>query len=304
MKYFITGASGFIGRHTVRRLRADGHEVIATDNNWRYPMQERSDTTFLDVRNLEAVKTLLDYTQPDVVLHMAAVNGTQNFYDIPEVVLEVGLKGALNIIDGCEYAGIRNLVMFSSSEVYQTIAEEKADESVPFSIPDPRNPRYSYAVSKIASEVLAFHCGVDRVLVVRPPNIFGPEAGDKHVIPQFIERAKRHREGNPFVVQGDADQTRAFCYIDDFIDGLIRVIERGNDREIYHIGTEDERSIASVAVDVCRGVRGYEPTLEYVGGGRGGPARRCPNTSKLQALGWSQSVPWSEGLLKTIEAYK
>lgn len=302
MKYFITGADGFIGRWTTRKLRAAGHEVVATDNNWRYP-NIHAPSNFLDVRNVEAVKILLDYTKPDVVLHMAAINGTKNFYDIPEVVLEVGLKGALNIVEGCEYAGIKHLVMFSSSEVYQTIKEEKADESVPFSIPEPSNPRYSYAISKMASEVLAIHSGVNRVSIVRPHNVYGPESGDKHVIPQFIERAKRHREGTPFLVQGDADQTRAFCYIDDFIDGLLRVIEHGVDREIYHIGTEDERTIASVAIDVCRGVRGYTPTLEFGGGAAGGPARRCPDTRKLQSLGWSQQVEWSTGLLNTIKAY-
>ena len=301
MKYLITGAAGFIGMAVTSRLRAAGHAVMETDSGWRYG--ERGSAP-LDVRNQEAVKAVIGLMKPDVVMHMAAINGTQNFYENPSLVLEVGLLGAVNVTRACEYAGVDTLVMFSSSEVYQTTEKEKADESVPFSCPDPQNPRYSYAVSKMATEMVGIHSTVKRPLIIRPHNVYGPNCGEKHVIPQFIRRAQQHRAGTPFVVQGDAEQTRAFCYIDDFVDGLLRVTERGEARQIYHIGTEDERTIASIARDVCRGVCGYEPELEYGAGARGGPPRRCPDTSKLQTLGWSQQVEWEAGLLKTIQWFK
>lgn len=298
-KYLITGAGGFIGMALSSKLREEGHDVVATDNGWRYG--ERGCLS-VDVTQREAVEHVIRWHRPDIVVHLAAINGTQNFYDKPGLVLEVGLQGILNVVRACENEGPR-LFVASSSEVYQA-TEEKADESVPFSCPDPLNPRYSYAVSKMASEMVALHSEVRHVVIFRPHNVYGPNAGDKHVIPQFIERARRHRKGTPFLVQGDAGQTRAFCYIDDFIDGLLRVIQRGHNREIYHIGTEDERTIASVARDVCRGVCDYVPDLTFGEGAHGGPPRRCPNTAKLRGLGWSQQVAWEDGLLRTIKAYE
>lgn len=299
MKYLITGAAGFIGMALAERLRAQGHEVVSTDNGWRYGNRG---TLSVDVTQYEEVKAVMALTKPDGVFHLAAINGTRNFYERPAEVLEVGLLGILNVVRAMEYEGTKKLWVASSSEVYQSV-EGKANESVPFSCPDPLNPRYSYAVSKMASEVVAVNSKVEEVYIVRPHNVYGPNCGEQHVIPQFIRRAQGHRKGTPFLVQGDADQSRAFCYIDDFLDGLDRVVGRGRNREIYHIGTEDERSIASIARDVCRGVCGYDVELTFGEGARGGPPRRCPDTAKLQGLGWSQQVSWEDGLLKTINFF-
>lgn len=300
MKYLVTGAAGFIGMALVDRLRAQGHEVLGTDNGWRYG--ERGALP-VDVTRYEEVLAATRFFQPDGVFHLAAINGTQNFYEKPGLVLEVGLLGIINVVKSMESTGTKNLVVFSSSEAYQSV-DGKAHEGVPLVCPDPLNARYSYAVSKIASEVVALHSKVEDVRIVRPHNVYGPNCGEKHVIPQFIRRAQGLGKGTPFLVQGDADQSRAFCYIDDFLDGFDRVVERGRNREIYHIGTEDERSIASVARDVCRGVLGYEPELSFGEGALGGPPRRCPDVSKLRGLGWSQQIQWEEGLLKTIEYFK
>ena len=139
----------------------------------------------------------------------------------------------LAVIDACRANDVGDLVYASSSEVYQTPPRVPTDEDVPLSIPDVRNPRYSYGGGKIASELIAMNhgrTGFDRVTIFRPHNVYGPDMGWEHVLPQFVLRAKeliaQHPDGVvPFPIQGDGSQTRAFIHIDDFTDGLIDVID-------------------------------------------------------------------------------
>ena len=113
--------------------------------------------------------------------------------------------------------------------------------------PIPLKPRYSYGAGKIISEMMAINYarkGLDRVMIFRPHNVYGPDMGWEHVVPQFILRMKElcaHHEGTiRFPIQGSGQETRAFVYIDDFTDGLMKVIECGEHMQIYHIGTMEE----------------------------------------------------------------
>ena len=116
-------------------------------------------------------------------------------------------------------AGVPDLVVASSAEVYQTPSIVPTPETVPLTLPDSLNPRYSYGGSKIATELIAFDYAQDhyrKVQVFRPHNVYGPDMGYKHVIPQFITRAATAREEMsagpvPFDIQGDGTETRAFC---------------------------------------------------------------------------------------------
>ncbi len=114
----------------------------------------------------------------DCVVHLAAVNGTEYFYSKPHVVLDVGIVGMLNVIAACRQHGVSDLVVASSSEVYQLPPEIPTDETAPLTIPDPLNARYSYAGSKIASELLAINYGrhdFKCVTIFRPHNVYGPD---------------------------------------------------------------------------------------------------------------------------------
>jgi nucleoside-diphosphate-sugar epimerase len=193
--------------------------------------------------------------------------------------------------------------------VYQLAPRIPTDETVPLSIPDPLNPRYSYAGGKIISELLAVNYGrkhFDRVVIFRPHNVYGPDMGTEHVIPQFIlrmnELARRTEGVIQFPIQGSGNETRAFIFVDDFTDGLIRVIDRGEHLHIYHIGTEAEIRIA----DVVHAVAGYFHREAAVVPGEpapGGTPRRCPDITKLRGLGFEPRVPFAEGLARTAAWY-
>src|SRR5205823_5032798 len=125
-----------------------------------------------DIRNPEAVAKAVEGV--DAVCHLAFVNGTEYFYSMPELVLEVGVKGIMNVVDACLKNNVGELVLASSSEVYHEPALIPTDESVSMCVPDPLNPRYSYAAGKLISEIVALNYGrtrFGRVIVFRPHNV-------------------------------------------------------------------------------------------------------------------------------------
>jgi nucleoside-diphosphate-sugar epimerase len=144
------------------------------------------------------------------------------------------------------------------------------------------------------------------VLVFRPHNVYGPDMGWEHVVPQFVLRMKElcEQPGDPvrFSIQGDGSQTRAFVYIEDFTDGLMLVIERGEHRGIYHIGTGEEVSMAALARMVGEY---FHRGVEVIPGreAAGGTPRRCPDTRKLAALGYAPKWSLREGLRVTAGWY-
>ena len=312
-KYLVTGGTGFIGSALVKRMVKEGYSVRVLDNDVRGAKERLKDVydkiEFIeaDVRDANAVRKACNGT--DSVIHLAYINGTEYFYKMPELVLEVGVKGMMNVIDGCIKENVKELVLASSSEVYQTAEKIPTDENASLIIPDPLNPRYSYGAGKIISELLAINYGrkhFDRVLIFRPHNIYGPDMGWEHVIPQFVLRMKElsRDKGSiiKFPIQGTGKQTRAFCFIDDFINGLMIVLERGEHMNIYHIGTMEEISIEKVAEEVGK-YFGKKVEIIPKKPAEGSTLRRCPDIAKLKKLGYKPKIPFKEGLRIAAEWY-
>ena len=260
-----------------------------------------------DVRDADAVRKACSGV--DSVIHLAYINGTEYFYKMPELVLEVGVKGMMNVLDGCIKENVRELFLASSSEVYQTAEKIPTDESASLIVPDILNPRYSYGGGKIISELLTINYGrkhFDKAIIFRPHNVYGPDMGWEHVIPQFVLRMKELSKIKDkiikFPIQGTGKQTRAFCFIDDFIDGLMLILEKGKHMNIYHIGTMEEISIEKVAEEVGRYFgRNVETVPEKPA--EGSTLRRCPDIGKLKKLGYKPKISFKEGLKITAEWY-
>lgn len=312
-KYLVTGGSGFIGSALVHRLVNDGLGVRILDNNSRGAVQKivdiQSKIEFIhaDIRDSAAVDKAIQGV--DAVCHLAFVNGTEFFYSKPDLVLDVGIKGMMNVIDSCIKNNVGELIVASSSEVYQTPKTIPADEGVQLIIPDPHNPRYSYAAGKILSEIMAINFGrkyFQRVLIFRPHNVYGPDMGSEHVIPQLAMRMRKLiQEGHENIkipIQGTGQETRAFVYIDDFISGLMTVIEHGEHLGIYNIGTMDEVPIKGIVKMIGEY---YKKNVDVISGKNplGSVLRRCPDMRKLNALGYQPQISLKEGLRLTVQWY-
>lgn len=313
----ITGGLGFIGSALARALLARGEKVRIFDNVSRGRIERRppgAEFVFGDIRNIGDLGVAME--KVDVVFHLASVNGTVNFYRHPGHVLDVGVRGMLNVVQVADHYRT-GLLVVSSSEVYQTPPTIPTSEDVPLSIPDPYNPRYSYGAQKILTEMLAIHAtqSLDSVVIVRPHNIYGPDMGNEHVIPELVRKIKA---GGVLEFQGSepmassagrerkfwgGGQTRAFCHISDAVDGILTAWATGEHLGIYNVGTDEEVRIVDLAFKIADLVGGKVIISEEAQGSDGGTLRRCPDISKLRALGFKPKVSLDEGLGETVRWY-
>ncbi len=310
----VTGGNGFIGSALVRRLVKEGYGVRVLDNDLRGARVRLKDlaghieTVSADIRDGKAVRNACKGV--GAVFHLAYLNGTEFFYTRPDLVLDIGVKGMVNVIDSCVMEGVKELILLSSSEVYQTPPSIPTNEGVPLSVPDPLNPRHSYGGGKIIGELMSINYGrryFNRVIILRPHNVYGPDMGWEHVMPQFIVRMKdicqKKKDGSiEFPIQGTGKETRAFIFIDDFIDGFMLVAEKGEHMGIYNIGTTEEIPIEKVAIE-AGAYFGRKVTLVSGEAPPGGTLRRCPDITKVKELGFTQKFPFAKGFKITAKWY-
>jgi len=314
-KIAITGGAGFIGSHLVKKFAANGYHVVAIDNFIRgVPSRLENIKGHVETKNVDICNAmqLVEATSGcKAIFHLAAINGTENFYKIPDKILEVGVKGMFNVMDACYQNNIKELIIASSAEAYQDSETIPTPETVTLKVPDPTNPRYSYGASKLISEVIAFDCyreHFNKLQIFRPHNIYGPDMGTKHVIPQFVLRLLEKLKTSDdttinFEIQGDGLETRAFCYIDDLITGLETMYLNGGHREIYHIGNPEEVTILNVVDAVFANTQNpYKIVTTPLTAGS--VKRRCPDITKMSTIGYTPKVSLMEGVKRTYDWYK
>ena len=299
MKYLVTGGTGFLGREIVFRLLSEGHKVRVFDNNFRgnsdlIPQNGSLEAIVGDIRDVNALTSATEGV--DSVIHLAFINGTRHFYEQPELVVDVGIRGMLNVADAAKISGVKEIILVSTSEVYQSPSVIPTPESIPLVIPDVLNPRYSYGGAKIACELLLVnYCAtyLDNWKIIRPHNIYGPNMGEDHVIPELITKAKTHSE--KFLIQGDGKQTRAFCHVTDFGEGFLFILNDSRKFQIYNIGVDEEISILELSQMILK-LLGSDAVINFSDGNIGETRRRCPDISKIRSLGFNPRVSLINGL--------
>ena len=302
-KYLITGGLGFIGKAITLSLLSKNNTVIIADNNFRKKKNDLKHKNLyvhkIDVRKKNQLKKISK--DIDSVIHLAFINGTNFFYEKPELVLEVGIKGIINLIEVCEENFIKEFFLASSSEVYQNAPYIPTNEKVPLSIPDPHNPRYSYAAGKLISEIMLLNSSIfERLVIFRPHNIYGPNMGYNHVIPEII--LKIFKSNQKINIQGKGLNSRSFCYIDDFVSAFNLILKKGKHKNIYNIGTQEEiriRDLVKRIISISEKKLHIQNTKEILGNVK----RRCPDILKLKKLGFKPKNNLNIGLAKTFEWY-
>jgi len=315
VKILITGAGGFIGCHTALALSAAGHDLVCADDFSRGVADDltdrlrgRPDVTFVEVDLLNEDSWSELGTGFDVVIHLAAINGTRHFYERPYEVLSTNVRLVQNMLEWHRGANPAARIVFtSSSETYAGVdgLPVPTPEGVPIGVDDVRNPRYSYAISKIAGEALVLgyaQATSAPYVIIRPHNVYGPRMGDDHVMPEFAIRLMDKED--PFVISG-GENTRAFCYVDDFVAGLSSAaVSGGADGEIINLGDDDEEiTIVDLARRMIK-IAGVNPRIEVRDAPVGSVMRRCPDiTLARRLLGFQPTVGLDQGLARTFEWY-
>ena len=308
---FVTGGAGFIGSTLIERLIAN-NRVTAYDNLARNTLQSRPDlANHANFRLVEGdVLDLPRLTEAmaghDTVVHAAGIAGIETVLKSPVRTMQVNMIGTANALEAARTAGITNrFIDFSTSEVFGSMAyrSTETDQTVSGSAGE---ARWTYAVSKLAGEHLAkaYHSehGLP-VVTVRPFNIYGPGQTGEGAIQIFIKRALQDED---IFIYGDGTQIRAWCYVDDFVDCLMRCLE--NPRAIgesFNIG--NARAIMTtlgLAQMVCRVLNSkskvlFKPALSA------DIALRIPSVEKAdELLGFKAQVDLEEGILRTADDFR
>ena len=312
----ITGAAGFIGFHLAKNLLSEGKELILVDNFER----GKKDLEFSELLQNSKVKFYnIDITKENAfsvikddvisVYHLAAINGTNNFYSIPDKVLKVNAIGTINLLEWVKAKPHIKILYSSSSEVYAGslalgLGDIPSDEKIPICIDDISNVRWSYGLSKALSEGAFFAYSSRysiKFSIIRYHNIYGPRMGFEHVIPQFIKRITNGEI--PLKVYG-AHQTRAFCHVYDAVNASKLVMNNSSmDGKIIHIGNDQEEiEINYLAKMILQISLNPDDIIEY-DPPEGSVARRCPNINLLRSVGYTPDVMLEVGVKETLEWY-
>jgi UDP-glucose 4-epimerase len=310
-KILITGGAGFIGTTLARRL-VDENEVVAVDNLHRdalsgTELDEHPNFTFLegDVIDADQLRTLADGATH--IVHCAAIAGVDTVLESPVRTMRVNVIGTYNVLEAALATkdSLERLVEFSTSEVFGTYAYKVAEGDVTTQ-GSVGEARWTYAVSKLAGEHMA-HAYHDELGLpttsVRPFNVFGPGQIGGGAIRAFIETALA---GQDLVIHGDGSQIRAWCYVDDMVEGVLLCLERPEAvGQSFNIG--NARSAVTI-YDLAQRIRrltGADVEIRFQPLHYTDVELRIPNVDKArELLDFEAKVELDEGLARTIAWYR
>jgi len=322
-KILITGGAGFIGYHLANYLLKDQkNQLVLVDNLQRGKM----DADFSQLIENDSVKFInADLTKPefyqtldkdfDQVYHLAAINGTKIFYEIPQEVLRINTLTLVYVLEWLKGLSKKPKLCFTSSnEAYAGALSAfgqlpiPTPEKVPLVIDDTYNARWSYGATKLVGELFViFYAQAYNfpAVIVRPHNFYGPRAGYDHVIPEFILRTLN--KVDPFPIYG-ADDTRTFCYIGDAVEAMQMLMDspatNNQPVETVHIGASDEIAMIDLAKKIFNVVGWIPKELDIKNSPAGSVKRRLADISKIKKLvGWQPEISLEQGLKNTLEWY-
>lgn len=308
-RVWVTGGAGFLGSHLCDRMLTEGWEVWAVDNlstgrrvNLNSALQSQR-FHFIEGDCTEP-SVLAPLPPPDLVYHLASMASPPRYQSDPLGTMRANGIGTWSLLQICEKAKSR-FVLASTSEVYGDPEVSPQPEEYRGNV-NCYGPRACYDESKRFAETLVWEyvrLGVD-ARVARIFNTYGPrmDPGDGRVVPTFILSAIC---GEPLPIHGDGKQTRSLLYVDDLIEGLWRLSADGaRAGSVVNIGGREEVSMYELARLVCD-LAGVQEQFTWLAPVPDDPRKRWPDVQRARALlGWRQSVPMREGLLRTIAWFR
>lgn len=305
-RVLVTGGAGFIGSHLCDRLIDAGHEVICADNF--YSSDKDNIQHLLGHPRFELIRhdvTFPLYVEVDRIYHLACPASPIHYQRDPVQTTKTAVHGSINMLGLAKRTGAR-ILLASTSEVYGDPTVHPQTEDYWGNV-NPIGPRACYDEGKRAAETLFFDYWRQHHLdikVVRIFNTYGPRMHpqDGRVVSNFIVSALT---GKPLTIYGDGSQTRSFCYVDDLVNGLMSMMESGDDVQgPINLGNPGEFTIAELAREVIAAV-GQDPGTDYFPLPQNDPMQRQPDITRAkEILGWAPTVPLSDGLRPTVEALR
>ncbi len=305
MRILITGGAGFIGSHLCDRLIADGQEVICLDNF--FTGRRENVLHLLDNHNFELLRH--DVIEPillevDQIYNLACPASPIHYQFNPVKTVKTNVVGTLNMLGLAKRVRAR-ILQASTSEVYGDPLEHPQTESYWGNV-NPIGLRSCYDEGKRVAETLMmdYHRqnGID-TRIARIFNTYGPRMleNDGRVVSNFIVQAL---QGRPLTIYGDGKQTRAFCYVEDLVDGLVRLMNADGLHEPVNLGNQGEFTIDELAIEVAQ-LCGANTNIKHEPLPADDPRQRKPDTTRArELLGWEPKILLREGLERTIADFR
>jgi UDP-glucose 4-epimerase len=309
-KLCITGGAGFIGSHLIERLVAK-NRLVVFDNFHRdaltssgFAGHEHIEVVRGDVLDAEAVGRAV--AGCDAVVHLASIAGVDTVLKNPVLTMKVSLLGTYHALEAARAAGtVKRFVDFSTSEVFGRYAYQVTEFDAT-TLGAVGEARWTYAVAKLATEHLAMNYHKQYQLPtcsIRPFNIYGPRQVGEGAVHHFIVRALK---GEPILIHNDGSQIRAWCYVDDIVDGILLALTRdGAIGHAFNIGNpRSTLTIYNLAREIVRLSSSGSP-IQFVKWPHADVEIRVPSVEKArELLGYQAKVDLEEGLLRTIHWYR
>jgi len=300
----VTGGTGFLGSHLCEKLLQQNNHVICLDNNFTGNLDNvahlRENPHFEFIRH-DVTKDI--YLEIDEIYHLACPASPKDYQFNSIKTIKTNILGTLNMLGLAKRTGAK-ILLTSTSEVYGDPQISPQHEDYWGNV-NPIGIRSCYDEGKRLAETLMMeyhrNCGVD-TRIVRIFNTYGPRLNkdDGRVVSNFINQAL---EGKPITIYGDGSQTRSFCYVDDQINGLIKLMASNYNLPV-NIGNPREISIKDIAEIILK-LTGSKSEIEYKELPQDDPTRRKPDITRAKTiLGWEPKIELEEGLKRTIEAMK
>ena len=305
-RVLVTGGAGFLGSHLCDRLIGDGHEVLCVDNF--FTGDKSNIAHLLQHERFELLRhdvTFPLFVEVDEIYNLACPASPIHYQHDPVQTTKTSVHGAINML-GLAKRLKAKILQASTSEVYGDPAVHPQTEEY-WGHVNPIGPRSCYDEGKRCAETLFFDYHRQLGLAIKVARIFntyGPRmhVADGRVVSNFIVQALR---GEPITLYGDGLQTRSFCYVDDLIDGLVRMMASGDDvTGPINLGNPTEFSMAELAEQVIAAT-GSKSELTYEPLPADDPRQRQPDISRARdQLGWAPEVPLAQGLERTIAYFR
>jgi dTDP-glucose 4,6-dehydratase len=310
MRFLVTGGAGFIGSAFVRMLaKRAGAGVVNLDkltyagnleNLAGIAEGERYRFVHGDICDATVVRSTIEETKPDVIVHFAAESHVDRSIISPDDFFETNLRGTLTLLEAARRLKVPRFLHVSTDEVYGSIEDpHDADENYPLRTSSP------YSASKGGSDLLALSYFTTHklpVTVTRASNNYGPHQFPEKLIPLMISNAM---EDKPLPIYGDGMQIRDWLYVDDHCRAILAAIERGRPGEIYNVGGSRALPNIEVVKKILQALGKPESLMQRVTDRPGHDRRYALTTEKLtRETGWKAEMPFEQGLQATIDWYR
>jgi dTDP-glucose 4,6-dehydratase len=305
MKYLVTGGAGFIGSEFVRQLVKKNEGVIVADcltyaGDFKRLESVKDKIIFyqVDITDKVSLEKIFLQHEPSIVVHFAAESHVDRSIIEPLSFIKTNVEGTFNLLDLSRKFNVEKFINISTDEVYGEIKEGSFKEESPLC------PSSPYSASKAAQDLLAkaYIRTYDLpVIIIRPSNNYGAWQYPEKFIPMVIYKAIKEQ---PIPIYGTGENIRQWLYVEDCVEGILQIIEKGKISETYNIASKDELKNIDVAKYILKILNKSEKLLTFIKDRPGHDFRYSIDTTKVQKeIGWQQKTSFQEGIKKTVNWY-